>query len=230
MSGFSGTCCDSFPQYTATAPTAVPVRTDGYIDWPSPRYFWTPSGYNLHAGEGNIYMTNLSYGITDFFTAGGGLLPLVLPGFFALPVWTSAKFSLGDPDDKLGALATGGLIGIIPGHSKTTYGCVYGLGTLGSRERNATVGVFYGYFGDDWGARPAFTLSGMNTVSERWAIISDNGFIFDKNGNTYFLSLGARMNGKKLVTDFGLVRFISPENTDVSLFPMFSLSYPFGYD
>jgi hypothetical protein len=45
------------------------------------RYFWAPNGYGLKAGEGyyqNIYVfyNQFSYGASDYFSIGAGIIPL----------------------------------------------------------------------------------------------------------------------------------------------------------
>src|SRR6188474_1353815 len=87
----------------------------------STRYFWQPNGYGLKKGEAYyqnvwIFFNQVSYGVTDNFLIGAGMVPAFLFAGAPTPVWITPKFSIPVVKDKLN-VGVGGLMGTVIGES-----------------------------------------------------------------------------------------------------------------
>ena len=129
------------------------------------RYFWSPNGYSLKAGEGyyqNVWIlaNQAVFGITDYFSAGVGLLPLFLFDGTPTPAWITAKFSVPVVKDQVN-LGAGALMGTVIGvedEDNTTFGIFYGIGTIGSRDRNLNIGLGWGFAGGEIAKNPTLNM------------------------------------------------------------------------
>lgn len=180
------------------------------------RYFWGPNGYGLQTGEGyyqNVWVlfNQVSYGFSDYFTLGLGVIPLFLFGSEYSPIWITPKFSLPVKKDKVnlgaGVLAVG-----ITGESGL-FGITYGTATFGNRDRNTTIGLGYGFAEEEWTNSPLVNLSFMARVGKRGYLLSENYFI----DSVFLVSFGGRVVFQKLSLDFG--GFL-PINADIGQFIM----------
>jgi hypothetical protein len=152
----------------------------------SSRYFFGPSGISLKKGEGyyqNIYLAynSVSYGLTDYFSIGGGVI-LPVAAFITpkLSFKIAPKFYLG----------AGTLLGIGPGN--TVIGVVYGIATYGSVEHNITLGSGFGFYDDTFQEKPIITLAAMTRVSPKIALVTENWMV-PYNNYEY-------INGQQVVT------------------------------
>ena len=137
----------------------------------SSRYFFGPSGISLKKGEGyyqNIYVAynSVSYGVTDYFTIGGGV---VLP--VAAFITPKISFKIA-PKFYMGA---GTLLGIAP--DNTVIGIAYGIATYGSIEHNITLGSGFGFYDDTFQEKPIITLAAMTRVSKRISLVTENWMV-----------------------------------------------------
>jgi hypothetical protein len=169
------------------------------------RYFWSPSGYGLKKGEGyyqNVWVlfNQINYGATDHFSVGVGMLPLFLFAGAPTPVWVTTKFSAPVVPNQWN-VGGGVLAGAVLGAGEAAYGIAYGISTFGSRDRNVSVGIGYGFTGDGWGRRPTFNLSTLLRYSERSYFISEN-YLIDRD---VLISLGGRTVVRSVSIDYGLV-------------------------
>lgn len=205
--------------------------------WPenpqSSRYFWSPNGYGIPKGEGyyqNIWIlwNQASFGVTDNFSMGVGLVPLFLfgeGGGEVSPIWVVPKFSIPVKKDKFN-LGLGALAGTVGFKGNSGFGIAYGIGTFGSRDMNFSVGLGYGYAGGTWANTPLVTLSFMGRAGPRGYFISENFFISAGDETVTLLSFGGRSFVKRVAIDYGL--FI-PIVVDAGLFaiPWLGLTVPF---
>jgi hypothetical protein len=205
--------------------------------WPdnpyATRYFWAPNGYGLRKGEGYyqntwIFFNQVSYGFSDYFSMGVGTIPMFLFGAAeATPIWLTPKFSIPVRKDKFN-LGAGVLAGTVLGEDTGIFGIAYGTGTIGSRDKNLTLGLGYGFVDDEWASTPAITLSGMLRTGKRWYLLSENYFIGADGENVLLLSFGARWAGDKISIDFG---GFTPAGEDIGVFftiPWLGINVPFG--
>jgi hypothetical protein len=197
----------------------------------STRYLWSPDGYGLKKGEGyyqNIWVlfNQASYGVTNYFSIGAGIMPVFLFGGGATPMWITPKFSIPVVKDKFN-VGAGALLGTVIGEPETGFGLLYGLTTAGSRDMNITLGLGYGVSGSGWAKSPLISLSALARTGARGYLITENYYI-NMNGETLvLLSAGFRWVIKKAGLDFGL---IMPLTEDLVFFalPWLGVTIPFG--
>jgi hypothetical protein len=206
---------------------------DGKYWFPNPqstRYFWSPNGYGLKKGEGyyqNIWVlwNQFSYGLSNNFSIGGGIIPTFLFGA-PTPVFATIKFSIPVKKDKFN-IAAGAIAGTVLGEEQTGFGIFYGLATIGSHDANVTFGMGYGFAGGEWTQTPMFNLNGMFRVSNRGYIITEN-YILNADGEVVVLiSLGGRSIIKKAALDYGLIVPFTSDGVDFAL-PWLGFTIPFG--
>ena len=200
--------------------------------WPSnphsSRYFFSPSGYGLRKGEGYyqnawVLFNQLSYGITDNFSMGMGLIPTFLFGFEGtVPLWVT-PYKNGK-----GAFGAGTLFVTSLGDGIGGFGLLYGSNTFGTRDKQFTLGVGLGYSGEGgFSEYPVINASGLIRTSKNWAFVTENYFLtFDSFGA--LISGGARYIGKRLAIDFGGFIPIFSDQDRLLILPWLSISVPFG--
>lgn len=203
--------------------------------WPynphATRYFFGPNGYGLRKGEGYyqntwVFFNQVSYGISDNFSMGLGIIPLFLFAGAPTPVWITPKVSLPIKRDKIN-LGLGGLFGTVLGNEGSSFGIAYGQATFGSRDRNINVGLGYGYAGESWANTPTISVSGVYRVGKKFALMTENYMISAGEENYVLMSAGGRFIGKKIAVDAGLVL---PTQTGGEFFaiPWLGITAPFG--
>ena len=203
-----------------------------WLDNPqSSKYFLAPNGYGLKKGEGYyqnvwIFFNQFTYGITNYFSVGVGIVPLFLFSGTSTPVWINPKLSIPVVKNKFN-LGVGVLAGTVIGEDGGSFGVLYGTGTLGSRDRNISVGLGWGFAGDELSQTPTITLAGMYRTGPRWYLLTENYLIGLEDEPLAIISFGARYVTRKLGVDFGL--FI-PIQSDVSFVagPWLGINVPFG--
>ena len=219
---------------TPIAPEQV-VNGQIWADNPqATRYFWAPNGYGLKAGEGyyqNVWIlfNQASVGITDNISIGLGTMPLFLFSGAPTPLWITPKVSVPIVENKFN-IGAGALIGTVVGEENAGFGgLVYGVGTLGSRNHNATLGLGYGYAGGEWTSSPLITLSGMTRLGKNWYLLSENYIVGVEGETAVLLMFGARAIIKSVALDFGLVTPRSPDlGGQFFALPWLGLSVPFN--
>lgn len=206
--------------------------------WPSnphsSRYFFSPSGYGLRKGEGYyqnawVFFNQVSYGITDHFSIGAGMIPTFLFGLEGtVPLWITPKLNFPYKNGK-GAFGAGTIYISALGEDLGGVGILYGSNTFGTRDKQLTIGVGLGYNSEDGFADyPVFNIAGLVRTGKNWAFVSENYLLPVDDFFLALISGGARYMGKRLAIDFG--GFL-PLGADVDTFfigPWLSISVPFG--
>jgi len=201
-----------------------------YPNLQSTRYFFAPNGYGLKQGEVYyqnvwIFFNQFSVGVFDYFSIGAGLVPAFLFAGSPTPIWIIPKVSVPIIKEKLN-IGAGGLFGTVVPEENTGFGLAYGLVTLGSRDRNITVGVGYGYADKQWTDLPLFTLSAMVRASPRAYFITEN-YVIPMDGNLNFvISLGGRSMINRVGLDYGLVMPAFKEQGVFFAFPWLGITIP----
>lgn len=214
---------------------AVQQIKDGKYWFPNPqstRYFWSPNGYGLKKGEGyyqNIWVlwNQFSYGVTNNFSVGVGVIPLFFFGGAPTPVFATIKFSIPVIKDKFN-IAAGAIAGTVLGEEETGFGILYGLTTFGSPDANVTVGMGYGFAGGEWAQAPMVNINGMFRVSSRGYIITENYILSAGGEGVVLLSFGGRSILKKAALDYGLFIPISTDLDGFIAIPWLGFTIPFG--
>lgn len=195
------------------------------------RYFWQPNGYGLKKGEAYyqniwVFFNQVSVGVTDNFSIGAGLMPLFLFAGASSPAWLTPKISIPVAKDKVN-LGAGALMGTVLGEPETGFGIAYGVATFGSRDKNVSFGLGYGYSGGDWADTPTITLSAMIRTSERGYFITENYYIGSGGADIMLFSVGGRRMVKRIGIDFALI-IPSETGGELFAFPILGLTVPFG--
>lgn len=210
------------------------------------RYLFAPSAYNLREGEGYyqniwVFMNQVSYGFTDHFTCGLGIVPLFLFGRESAqysPMWVTPKFLFGNGKRKFN-FSVGAITFFVPfggDETRGTAGILYGLGTYGNRNNNLSIGLGWGFVrsqGDGlWGKRPTINISGMYRLSKSSYLVTENWFTTFGEGdfvsNTNVISGAYRYAGKHASIDLGLFSPIANENEGFFALPCLGVTLPFG--
>lgn len=204
---------------------------------PSPhstRYFFSPSGYGLRKGEAYyqnawIFFNQVSYGFSDYFTAGVGMIPTFLFGVTDfLPVWVTPKFNVPYKNGR-GAFGAGSLILGILGESDEVVGIVYGSNTFGVRDKQFTLGLGWGYSTEGgFSNSPTINASGLIRTGKNWAFLTENYLFTAQDFTAGIISGGARYMGKRFAIDFGGILPITDELDGFYIIPWLSISVPFG--
>lgn len=197
----------------------------------STRYFWQPNGYGLKKGEGYyqnvwIFFNQVSVGITDNFLIGAGIVPLFLFAGASTPVWIAPKLSIPIKKDKFN-MGAGALMGAVLGEESSSFGIVYGTTTIGSRDKNMSIGLGYGYAGGDWADSPTFSFSAMIRTGKRGYFLTENYYIGSGGNDVMLFFIGGRRMIQNSGIDFGL---LIPTETGGELIaiPWLGVTFPFG--
>ncbi|WP_375582951.1 hypothetical protein [Cyclobacterium xiamenense] len=160
------------------------------------RHFWIPNGYGLKKNESYyqnvwIFFNQVSTGITDHFSIGAGMVPLFLFAGSPTPVWVTPKVSFPVVPEKLN-LGAGVLAGTIIGVDDGGFGLLYGLSTVGSKDRNLTLGLGWAYANGGIANRPTVSLAGMIRTGPRGYLLTENYLIGAGGESLGILSAGGR--------------------------------------
>jgi len=209
------------------------VGEEYWMDNPqATRYFFSPNAYGLKKGEGyyqNVWVmvNSFAVGVTDYLSIGAGVVPLFLFAGAPTPVWITPKFSVPVAKEKFN-LGGGALMGTILGEEDTGFGILYGISTLGSKDKNVSLGLGYGYAGGDWAKAPMINLNTMIRFGPKGYFISENYFVQTEGTTALILSLGGRHIIQNAGLDYGLIfPFISEMDSFIA-FPWLGITIPFG--
>jgi len=210
------------------------IAKDGtyWLDNPqATRYFWTPNGYNLKSGEGyyqNVWIlfNQAVYGFTDHFSAGVGIVPLFLFAGESTPAWITAKFSLPVAENKFN-LGAGALAGTVIGEENAGFGILYGISTIGSKDKNLNIGLGWAFAGGEMARNPTVNISAMIRTGAKGYFISENYIIGMTDEFVMMMMIGGRRIIKRTGLDFGAVIPISSEMDEFFIAPWLGFTIPF---
>jgi hypothetical protein len=107
-------------------------------------------------------------------------------------------------------------------------GLLYGLSTFGSRDKNMTIGLGYGFAGGEMASTPVVSFSGMLRTGSRGYLLTEN-YLIRTGGDTYGLFMvGGRRIIQKAGLDFGLVIPAGTGGGDFFALPWLGFTIPFG--
>ncbi|GDX83055.1 hypothetical protein LBMAG42_48660 [Deltaproteobacteria bacterium] len=243
------------PEPTAVATTPPPAGGDLPLPtdhpgeprtaegWPRDpnrnRYLYAPSGFTLGAGHGyvsqkEILLTEVAYGITDFWDvqAGTSLITLVIPdGQFGV-----LGTKLAAPVTPL--LRLGGGTQVLFA-TDMILAAVFGTVTFGTEDKHLSINAGTTFFGHEDFVEPAdggiVIISGNYRLGPRTALIMENwlfiGQGFTPTGDDLWLvpTAGVRLFGPNFATDLGLVPiFIDDSSVPVIPIPWVGFTYNFA--
>lgn len=197
-----------------------------YYNVQSSRYFLSGNAIGIRKGEGYcrngwVLFNEATFGVTDFFSISGGLIPVVFFGETNIPYWFSPKIHLPILEDKLYAGA-GVLIGGVTGVASVSglSGIAYGNVTFGNRDYNATLLGGYAFSEGESERVPALGISAMFRLAPSFYLITEN-YVIEDSG---LFSIGGRSIWTGISLDYGL--FMPPE-AEVAL-PWLGIMVPFN--
>ena len=199
---------------------------NGQYWFPNPnatRLFFAPTARMLPRGEGYfadyyMFFPSVAFGVSEHVTVGAGMSLFPGVGLDEQLIFFTPK--VGFAASETTHLAVGALFVQVPqwddgdsGESRSTVGILYGVGTYGSANSSATVGLGYGFEDGDLASRPMIMVGGEHRVSRRLSLVSEN-WVFP-GVDQPLVSYGVRILGERLSVDLG---FATPLGED-ALFP-----------
>jgi len=188
------------------------------------RLFFGPTARPLGAGRAYVGVYELifpfvTYGVTSTFSISGGT-PIVPEAagevFYFAPKLTVVQTEQVD-----------GAIGVLVGAAKgSTAGIVYGVGTVGDRDRALTGGIGWGFSDGDLQNQSVVMLGGELRAGPRLKLLSESYFLPGEEGA--IVSVGVRFFSENLSADLGGARYVGSDCSDVCWFPLVNFVYSFG--
>lgn len=192
----------------------VPVSSfrEGRYWFPDPnrtRLYFAPTARMLSAGEGYfsdyyLFFPGVAVGITDNITIGGGVSLFPFLEFGEQLFYFTPKVGLSA--GKQVSLAAGALILRIPDDDwddPSFVGILYGVGTVGSEDNSLSIGIGYGFAGDELADKPAVMIGGSSRVARRMALVTENWII--PGVDEPLISYGVRFFGEGISVDLAFV-------------------------
>jgi hypothetical protein len=184
------------------------------------RLFFAPTARMLEKGEGYfadyyLFFPGLAIGVSDHFTLSGGCSLFPGAGFDDQIFYLAPKVGLVAKEKF--QIALGGLFLRMPNwddeDALPTVGVLYGVSTFGKENANFTLGLGYGFTGDQMADKPVVVLGGESRISRRMSFVTENWII--PGLDPMLLSYGLRFMGEKMAVDFA---FITPTGSE-AFFP-----------
>ena len=187
----------------------------------SSRLFFTATGRTLKKGEAYVgtYIIVLPFfavGLTDRITvaAGAPVLFGALEPFYVAPkvqVFRTARAAIS-----VGTLALF--------FDDEIVGINYAVGTFGTPDHALTLGLGFGFSGDQFSNQPVAMIGGETRTSRRIKLVTENYFLPGEDGLLF--SAGLRFIGDRFSTDLGIAGFVG--GTSACCIPLINFSYAFG--
>ncbi|MGV8138189.1 MAG: hypothetical protein AB2L20_23515 [Mangrovibacterium sp.] len=198
----------------------------------SSSYFLVPNAYGLEKGSAyykNVWIlfNQFTYGIADNFSIGAGTVPLFLFGGSSTPFWITPKLSIPLVQDQFN-LAAGALLGTVVGEDNASYGILYGTSTFGSRDKNVSLGLAYGFADDEWMNIPVINISGMFRTGPKGYFITENHMITSDGEVGVIFSAGGRSMIRNVSLDYSLWIPFGPDQDSFVAVPFLGLTVPIG--
>ncbi len=191
------------------------------------RLFFTQTGRALEQGRAYfgtyfIILPFVAVGVTDWLTIGGGA-PITLG--VAEPLYFTPKIRVIGTESA--AVSVGTLHFWLPDDDfdDTNVGVAYGMGTFGSRDRAVTLGVGFGYAGDDFDGQPVGMIGGELRVGSRVKLLTENYFLPGETSAAF--GFGLRFIGERLSADVGIGGAAGDGDVGCCI-PLLNISYVFG--
>ena len=186
------------------------------------RLLFSSTAFPLEKGTGYysntwLFIHTFAAGITDRFTLGGGATTIPGIPLHENPVYLLPKYTVINGHRT--QVALGALVGFLPfntdpGDEVGTAGLLYAVGTTGTRESNISLGLGWGFAGDETSSNPAVMLGGQGRISRRISLISENWFFADGGETESLVSYGLRFLGENLSVDLAWVTALGAGGID----------------
>jgi len=198
----------------------------------SSRYFWAPNGYGLEKGSSyyqNIWVlyNQFSFGLSDNFSIGAGMVPLFLFGGTATPFWIVPKLSIPVVENKFN-VGTGAFLGTVIGEQTGVFGLLYGTTTFGSRDDNLSLGLAYGFADGEWLKVPIINVSYLVRTGPKGYFVGENYVISFEGEVVALISMGGRSIIRNVGLDYSLWIPIGAEMDRFVAIPFLGVTIPIG--
>lgn len=195
------------------------------------RYFWAANGYGLSKGEGYyqntwVLFNQVSYGFTDYFSCGVGIIPTFFFGGDEVPMWLTPKFSIPLKKEKVN-LGIGTLIAFVPGTDSGTLGLLYGTLTAGSRNHNVSLGIAYGFANGETSSVPLVHVGGLTRVGANSYLMTESYFVSSDNELGGLMMFGGRQMVRRVGIDYGLMLPVGAGNDEFIAVPWLGITVSF---
>lgn len=183
----------------------TPAEAERLLQYVEPsivhRYFVQPSAFPLEKGQiafhNNYLLVNkVNIGITDRLSMGAGV---VVPGI----VWVTSNYSFSISDRV--RIAACMLYGTVYNEEGEYGGVFYGVTTIGTKDRNASLGLGYGFSNEIIKQLPVTTGSFMMRVNDRVRLMGEGYFISAYSERLGVIIAGIRKTGKSSSIDLGIL-------------------------
>ncbi|MDB4728159.1 hypothetical protein OAF63_05140 [Saprospiraceae bacterium] len=185
------------------------------------RNLFGPTGYGLRKGEGYyqnflLFYNSVSYGFTDNITVGVGLIPFSFGDGLFYTITPKVSFPIKEDKFNIGAGV------LIAGVGSENVGIAYGVATVGSRDKNFSIGLGYGFNDGELADQPTITVSGMLRLAKKFGLVTENWII---DGEALF-TLSGRLIFEAISVDIG---FANTSGSGIFPgFPLAGITVPFG--
>jgi hypothetical protein len=153
------------------------------------------------------------------------MVPLFFFGAGFLPFWIVPKFSIPVVENKFN-IGTGAFLATVIGEQSTFFGLLYGTTTFGSRDKNLSLGIAYGFAEGDWMKVPVINISCLIRTGPKGYFVSENYIITIEQETTVLLSAGGRSIIRNVGLDYGLWVPIIKEMDRLIAIPFLGISVP----
>lgn len=212
-------------------PLSGEIRNGRYIryDPNSTRLLFAPTARPLQSGQGyvalyELYLAFFGIGVGDIITLAGGFS--IFPGmdeqiYYFAPKITPIQYE--NLDLSCGIMHLG-----FTGNSDIGAGILYTAGTYGSRTSALTLGLGWGYLGEEVGDNPVVVIGGEVQLSNSIKLLTENWF--PPGTDFSMVSLGIRFFGENLSTDLGFFIPTGIDGEGTFFFPWVNFVYNFGHN
>lgn len=201
---------------------------DGQYYFPNPNYtrlIFAPTARMLKKSEGYfsdywIFFPGLSFGISDYFTLGGGMS--IFPEASSQVMYLTPK--VGILQSPKVNFAVGALMASVPFDDEAnSAGILYGVGTWGEADASFTAGLGYGYTNGNLASNPAVLIGGEARLSPRISFVTENYLL---PGGFVILAGGLRFMGPGMAFDLALTS-VNGEGENFCCLPFIGFVYNF---
>jgi len=148
-----------------------------------------------------IFIQQFEYGVSDYFSLGGGFLPGFLLFGGPVPAWVNPKVSIPVKDQKM-YLGVNSLFGaVIGGFGESPIGIFTGTATIGSPDKQFSFGAGYATNFESGSGGPVIQVGGLGRLARNTYFMTEN-YLLDGGANA-LVSLGGRTIWRKIALDYG---------------------------
>ena len=155
------------------------------------------------------------------------MVPLFLFAGTATPFWIVQKLSIPVVENKFN-VGTGAFLGTFIGEQTGVFGLLFGTTTFGSRDKNLSLGLAYGFAGGEWMRVPIINVSCMVRTGPKGYFISENYIIPFEGKEVFLISAGGRSIIRNVGLDYSIWIPMGAELGSFIAIPFLGVTIPIG--